>query len=41
MENEEKVTKEVEKKEEFGGTFHERDTVAENNIFPTLSYAIS
>ncbi|MBE6139894.1 MAG: DNA gyrase subunit A [Firmicutes bacterium] len=32
MENEEKVTKEVEKKEEFGGTFHERDTVAENNI---------
>ncbi|MBR6691003.1 MAG: DNA gyrase subunit A [Bacilli bacterium] len=32
MENEEKVTKEVENKEEFGGTFHERDTVAENNI---------
>ncbi|MBQ2947002.1 MAG: DNA gyrase subunit A [Bacilli bacterium] len=32
MENEEKVTEEIEKKEEFGGTFHERDTVAENNI---------
>ena len=32
MENEEKITEEIEKKEEFGGTFHERDTVAENNI---------
>ena len=32
MENEEKVTEEIENKEEFGGTFHERDTVAENNI---------
>ena len=32
MENEEKVTEELENKEEFGGTFHERDTVAENNI---------
>ena len=32
MENEEKITEEVENKEEFGGTFHERDTVAENNI---------
>ena len=32
MENEEKVTNELENKEEFGGTFHERDTVAENNI---------
>ena len=32
MENEEKVTEEIENKEEFGGTFNERDTVAENNI---------
>jgi len=32
MENEEKVTEEIENKEEFGGTFHERDTIAENNI---------
>ena len=29
MENEEKI---IENKEEFGGTFHERDTVSENNI---------
>ena len=32
MENEEKVIEEVEQTEEFGGTFHERDTVTENNI---------
>ncbi len=32
MENEEKLTEELENKEAFGGTFHERDTIAENNI---------
>jgi len=32
MENEEKVTEELEEKQEFGGTFHERDSLSENNI---------
>ena len=32
MENEEKVTNEQEDKQEFGGTFHERDSLSENNI---------
>ena len=32
MENEEKVTEELEETKEFGGVFHERDTFAENNI---------
>ena len=32
MENEEKVTEEVEEKQEFNGTFHERDSLTENNI---------
>ena len=32
MENEEKVTEKLEEKQEFGGTFHERDSLSENNI---------
>ena len=32
MENEEKITEELEEKQEFGGTFHERDSLSENNI---------
>mgnify|MGYP003302756677 CR=1 FL=1 len=32
MENEEKVTEELEEKQEFGGTFHERDSLCETNI---------
>ena len=32
MENEEKITEELEKKQEFSGTFHERDSLTENNI---------
>ena len=32
MENEEKVREELEEKQEFGGTFHERDSLSENNI---------
>ena len=32
MENEEKVTEELEEKQEFGGKFHERDSLSENNI---------
>ncbi len=32
MENEEKVTEELEEKQEFSGTFHERDSLTENNI---------
>ena len=32
MKNEEKVTEELEEKQEFGGTFHERDSLSENNI---------
>ena len=32
MENEKKVTEEIEDTKEFGGVFHERDTFAENNI---------
>jgi len=32
MENEEKVTEELEEKKEFSGTFHERDSLTENNI---------
>ena len=32
MENEEKLTEELEEKQEFGGTFHERDSLSENNI---------
>ena len=32
MENEEKLTEELEETKEFGGVFHERDTFAENNV---------
>jgi len=32
MENEEKITEELEEKQEFSGTFHERDSLTENNI---------